>query len=109
MKPECGNLYANVAARAPSEHVLELLSAQHVRIERIVSTGQATPDGEWLQQDRAEFVTLLTGSAGLRFEGDGVPRVLRPGDYLAIAPRRRHRVDWTAKDEPSVWLAIHYE
>lgn len=109
MTANFGNLYVNTDAYAQSEHFLELVSAQHVRVERIVSTGQATPDGEWLEQERAEFVTLLTGSAALRFDGEGAARVLRPGDYVTIPPRQRHRVDWTAKDQASIWLAIHYE
>jgi cupin 2 domain-containing protein len=25
-----------------------------------------------------------------------------------IAPHCRHRVEWTAPDEPTIWLALHY-
>jgi cupin 2 domain-containing protein len=34
--------------------------------------------------------------------------VLKSGDFIDIAPHRRHRVDWTHPDEPTIWLAIHY-
>ena len=35
-------------------------------------------------------------------------RLLRPGDWLDIAPHRRHRVDWTDPATPTVWLAVFY-
>jgi cupin 2 domain-containing protein len=53
-------------------------------------------------------VILLRGAAHLRFEGERDPRDLRPGDYVNIAPHCRHRVEWTAPDEPTIWLALHY-
>ena len=78
------------------------------RLERIVSAGQATPPGEWYDQDTHEWVALLTGGAGLRFEDEAEPRVLAPGDYLLIPAHRRHRVEWTDPEPPTVWLALHY-
>ena len=33
---------------------------------------------------------------------------MRAGDYLNIPARRRHRVEWTAPDGPTVWLAVFY-
>lgn len=78
------------------------------RLERIVSRGQATPDGEWYDQDANEWVVLLRGAAALRFEDEPEPRVLGPGDWLDIPAHRRHRVEWTAPDEPTIWLALHY-
>ena len=77
------------------------------RIERILSTGQASPAGFWYDQDWTEWVFLLSGSAGLLIEGEDAPRVLRPGAYLEIPVHRRHRVEWTDADQPTVWLAIH--
>ena len=47
-----------------------LLETPTFRLERIVSTGHATPVGRWYDQARDEWVLLLRGSAGLRFEGD---------------------------------------
>ena len=60
-----------------------------------MSAGQATPPGEWYDQDTHEWVALLSGGAGLRFEDEAEPRVLSPGDYLLIPAHRRHRVEWT--------------
>jgi cupin 2 domain-containing protein len=103
-----GNVFADVADRRDDEQVVELLSTGDVRIERIVSTGQATPPGFWYDQDRAEWVMLLAGSAGLLFEGEAEPRVLKPGDYVQIGAHRRHRIAWTDPAQPTVWLAIHH-
>jgi cupin 2 domain-containing protein len=84
------------------------VTTDNLRIERIVSTGQASAPGFWFDQDWAEWVLLLAGSAGLLFEGEAEPQVLRPGDHLLIAAHRRHRVAWTDTKRPTVWLAVHY-
>ena len=104
-----GNLFANVAHQLPDEQIVELLSAQNVRIERIVSTGHASALDEWYDQDRAEWVLLLAGSAGLVFEGETAPLRLEPGSYVHIPAHRRHRVAWTDGSGPTIWLAIHYQ
>lgn len=102
------NLFARVPKRLAKEQFRELLAVPNVRIARIVSTGQATPAGEWLDQGQGEWVILLRGAARLRFEGEDKPRLLNAGDYVNIPPHCRHRVDWTSPDEPTVWLAVHY-
>jgi len=77
-----------------------------VRLERIVSTGQATPPGEWLSQAHEEWVLLLKGAAILTLEGEA-PLMLGPGDHVLIPADLRHRVDWTDPRAPTVWLALH--
>lgn len=77
-------------------------------MERIISEGHATPPEEWLDQDRDEWVVVLQGSAGFRFENESEPRVLNPGDFVHIAAHRRHRVEWTDPGKKTIWLAIHY-
>ena len=108
MTPASGNLFAALAADAAEERFTTLLQAEGFLLERIVSTGQASPPGFWYDQDRAEWVLLLRGSAGLEFEGEPTPRMLRPGDWVHIPAHARHRVAWTAPDQPTVWLALHY-
>jgi len=103
-----GNLFANVPRQLANEAVEELLSVPNVRIERIVSIGHATAADEWQDQERAEWVLLLAGSAGLFFEGDTEPHPLVPGSYVHIPAHRRHRVAWTDQSVPTIWLAIHY-
>jgi len=103
------NLFDDLPDHLPNELVEGLVAAPHVRIERIVSTGQASPDGFWYDQSEAEFVVLLRGSAALRFEDEDSDRQLEPGDWLRIDAHRRHRVVSTAADQPTVWLAVFYD
>jgi cupin 2 domain-containing protein len=101
------NIFARVPTRAEEEEVEVLAALPGVRIERIVSTGQASPPGFWYDQDWTEWVVVLAGSAGLLIEGEAAPRILAPGDYLEIPPHVRHRVERTDPDRPTVWLAVH--
>ena len=105
---ELSNLLADMPDHLPQELVQTLLDADHVRIERIVSRGHASPEGFWYDQDQAEWVLVVSGSARLRFEDEGQPRELRAGSYVNIAAHRRHRVEWTDPMEPTVWLAVYY-
>ena|SRR5262245_56292973 len=102
------NLFTDLRTAASAEEVRELLTRSGVLIERIVSTGQRTPPGLWYDQPRGEWVVVLAGEARLRFEDETQPRSLKTGDYVDIAPHRRHRVEWTHPDQPTVWLAVHY-
>lgn len=86
-----------------------LLERAALRLERIVSLGHATPPGEWYDQERDEWVVLLSGAARLAFEGEDGERQVVPGDWLWIPAHVRHRVTWTHPSEPSVWLALHCE
>lgn len=103
-----GNLFADLPRQPPQECVTVLAGGAGVRIERIVSTGQASPPGLWYDQDCAEWVVVLSGSAGLLFEGEAGPRILRAGDHVTIPAHARHRVAWTDPERPTVWLAVHY-
>jgi len=104
-----GNLFAAMPRQAlPEEIVLQLAATSDLRIERIVSTGQASPVDYWYDQERNEWVMLLRGAARLRFEGEAEARALAPGDYVNIPAHRRHRGEWTDPDQVSVWLAVHY-
>ena len=101
------NLFDQLPTTGDDEQFTELLARPGVRIERIVSTGQATPVDSPYDQPHDEWVLLLKGSAGLWMGGHG-ERVLGPGDHVLIPARCRHRVTWTASGEPTVWLAIHF-
>ena len=102
------NLFADFPADLREELFEVLARAPGVRLERIVSLGHATPAGQWYDQDTNEWVVLLRGAAAVRFEDEPEPRVLNPGDWLDIPAHRRHRVEWTAPDDPTIWLALHY-
>lgn len=103
-----GNLYAGLPTTPEMDERFDiLLQTPGARLERIVSTGQASPPDFWYDQAQAEWVVLLQGAARLRFADDPQPRSLVAGDWLYIAPHRRHRVDWTAPADTTVWLALH--
>ena len=85
-----------------------LASGQDVRIERIVSTGQSSPDGFWYDSDQWEWVAVLSGEGKLRFEEEPDFLHLKAGDHITIAPHKRHRVEWTSPTEPTIWLAVYF-
>jgi len=104
-----GNLFAGLPASPEAVERLEtLLTNPGLRIDRVISTGQASPPGFWYEQDDAEWVLLVSGEALLRFEDEAEARRLHPGDWLHIRPKRRHRVDWTAENALTIWLAVHH-
>ncbi len=102
-----GNLLKEPLSRHPvgDEFFENLLSTGDVRLERIISTGQTTPEGEWYDQEETEWVALLAGEAEISFE-DGEVLKMHPGDYMLIPPHIRHRVTFTSKEPPAVWLAL---
>lgn len=109
MTTTLANLLADLPEALGAEQLDDLLVRPGVRVERIVSTGQASPPGFWYDQAWTEWVLLLAGRARLRLESADQVHHLRPGDHLLIPPHVRHRVDWTSPDEPTVWLAIHLD
>jgi cupin 2 domain-containing protein len=105
---EGANLFADApAARSPGEQITEIFARPGLRIERIVSTGQASPPGFWYDQPLDEWVAVLSGAAILRFENEPDARRLAAGDHIFIPAHARHRVDWTSADQATVWLAVH--
>ena len=49
------NLFADLPTDLPEELVEVLTENKHVRIERIISTGHASPDDFWYDQDEHEW------------------------------------------------------
>ena len=105
---KAGNLFAEVPHESAHEQITTLLAASNVRIERIVSCGQASPAGFWYDQAQPEWVILLAGAARLRFEGEAAARTLTRGEFIHIPAHVRHRVEWTDDTQPTIWLAVHY-
>ena len=88
---------------------MALVSSDGVRLERIVSFGQASPERFWYDQHEAEWVMVLAGRARLAIDGEPEARVMGPGDAVFLAAHCRHRVVWTDPDQPTVWLALFSE
>ncbi|AVT80196.1 cupin [Rhodopseudomonas sp. P1] len=103
-----GNLLSALPPAGPDEVLDTLLARGGIRVERIVSFGQSSPDGFWYDQSEDEFVVLLAGSAVLRFEDGDRTVDLIPGTWIDIPAHCRHRVEATATDQPSVWLTMFW-
>jgi cupin 2 domain-containing protein len=101
-----GNLFRHHAAGLPDEVTDVLLRHDCVRIERIVSRGHQSPAGFWYDQAEHEWVVVLAGRGRVVFDSDRGAVTLGPGDYIAIAPHERHRVEWTDPDTDTIWLAV---
>lgn len=101
------NQFTDLPANLPDELLTTLLEVANIRIERIVSNGQASPDGFWYDQNEHEWVIVLKGAARLQFEDSLVE--MKPGDFVNIPAHKRHRVEWTTTDEPPIWLAVFYK
>ncbi len=102
------NIYENIPFVLPDEVFENILDQPTFRLERIVSMEHSTPEGEWYDQDKNEWVILLRGSASLRLEERAQPITLKPGDYIFLPAHCRHRVEWTARNMQTIWLTIHY-
>lgn len=106
-KLKIANMLAKLPAAKRGEVFTQLAGEGKVRVERIVSAGQATPEDKPFEQAHDEWVVLLAGSAAIRF-ADSEEAVLQPGDHLLIPARTRHWVTRTDPEQSTVWLAVHF-
>ena len=102
-----GNIDHGLPDAGAAEVIEQMADMQdgRVRIERIVSEGQATPCGYWYDQEWDEWVMVLRGGAVLEFDDPFAEARLGTGDWLLIPARRRHRVRETRPG--TLWLAVH--
>ncbi len=100
------NLLKLPASLPPTELFEPLAVGSEITIERIISSGQQTPANTWFDQTQDEWVVLLQGEAELSY-ADGTSLRLKPGDYVLIPARQRHRVEYTSTDPACIWLAVH--
>lgn len=102
-----GNLFGNLPDAHQNEitQTIAQLTGKNIRIERIITEAQTTPEGEWYDQAWHEWVLLLKGGAEIEFEKPAGEERLDEGDWLLIPPHRRHRV--RAAQKGTLWLAVH--
>lgn len=100
------NIFRDIPLNMSDEACETLLRSDDARIERIVSSAHASPDGFWYDQDQSEWVIVLQGAARLLINDETIE--LTVGDYIFIPAHTRHRVEWTTPDEPTIWLAVHF-
>jgi len=107
--PQAGNIADTLPANRQVEELTDILVERGgVRVERIVSTGQATPEGEWYNQEQDEWVMVASGVARLRIDGEDTDREMSAGDWIWLPARCRHRVTWTQVSPPTIWIAFHF-
>ena len=105
---ELKNIFANIPQNLKAELFEKLIDNYNFTLERIISEGHASPPNFWYDQERNEFVMLLTGSAELIYD-DNKMFDLKPGDYLIIPAHQKHRVEKTSDTEKTIWLTLHYQ
>lgn len=102
------NLFQEIPQQLDQERFDPLFSnGDHIRIERILSRGQSSPESGWYDQAENEWIVLVEGEAILEFK-DGSSKHLKKGDHLNIPKHMQHRVLWTDPDNTTIWLAVFY-
>lgn len=101
------NIFSSIPANLEKEIFEDILTLPNLRVERIISRGQSSPDVGWYDQLEHEWVLVLEGNAILEFETG--PIALGKGDYLNIPAHTKHKVKWTDPTQTTIWLAIFYK
>lgn len=104
---ELNNIFTNLPANLDHEFFEKIIQTESFILEKIVSAGHSSPKDFWYDQEKNEFVILLSGSATIKYF-DGKIFNLIPGDYLIIPAHQKHRVEKTSDTQKTIWLAIHY-
>ena len=100
------NIFDKIIVDKEEENFFEIIKNETIKIEKIVSNGQISPENFWYEQEKSEFVLLLEGFAILEFENREVE--LKKGDCINIKAKQKHRVKFTSLDEPTIWFAVFY-
>ncbi len=101
------NVFANLPDARAQEQFSDLFKHENIRIERIVSQGQRSPQRGWYDLDENEWVLILEGAGTLEFS-DGTVLEMKKGDHVCIPAHSRHRVTWTDPKQKTIWLAVYY-
>ena len=72
------NIFEQIIVDKNEEKFFEIFKNETIKIEKIVSNGQTSPENFWYEQEKSEFVLLLEGFAILEFENREVE--LKKGD-----------------------------
>jgi len=102
------NIYSNIPEKLSDEIVDVIFQSEIIRIERIISDGQASPDNFWYDQEENEWVILLKGKAKIKYQ-DQSEQNLTEGDYIFIPSHKKHRVEWTDNNTKTIWLAVLFK
>lgn len=100
------NIFEKIKIDKKDEQFFQIFKNDKIKIEKIVSNGQKSPKDFWYEQDKSEYILLLSGFAILEFEDFEIE--LKKGDCLNIDAFLKHRVKFTSLDEPTIWFAVFY-
>ncbi len=100
------NIFEQIIVDKSEEKFFEIFKNEKIKIEKIVSNGQISPENFWYEQEENEFVLLLEGFAIVEFEDFEIE--LKKGDCLNIKAMQKHRVKFTSLNEPTIWFAVFY-
>ncbi len=100
------NIFEQIIVDKNEENFFEIFKNEKIKIEKIVSNGQTSPENFWYEQEENEFVLLLEGFAIVEFEDFEME--LKKGDCLNIGVMEKHRVKFTSLNEPTIWFAVFY-
>lgn len=100
------NIFEKIIVDKTEEFFFEIFRNETIKIEKIVSNGQTSPENFWYEQEKSEFILLLEGFAILEFENREVE--LKKGDCINIKAKQKHRVKFTSLNEPTIWFAVFY-
>ncbi len=106
---EISNFFNHEKLPTGEEEIFNTLcNSSTVKIEKIISKGQVTPEGIWYDSDRTEWVMLMQGKASLLFDNNKSVH-LKTGDYLLIPAGLKHRVTYTSTEPVCLWIAVHFQ
>ncbi len=104
-----GNIFdfANVDFSPENDEKFDtLFEKPSLKIERIVSWGQTSPEDFWYDQPYDEWILLIRGEACVVYD-DQKTFILRHGDYMLIPTHQKHKVTYTSTNPECVWLTFH--
>jgi cupin 2 domain-containing protein len=101
------NIHDALPTDLKAEVFEKILHTPDVRIERIISKGQTSPEHGWYDQEENEWIMVLQGAGVITF-ADGYTCQLLAGDYIHIPAHCKHKVSWTDPDQVTIWLAVFY-
>jgi len=100
------NIFAEIPDELDNELMDVLQQSDNIKIQRIVSKGQVSPETGWYDQQQNEWVIVIKGEAIITFEQTEV--AMQAGSYINIPAHTKHKVSWTHPDLETIWLVVYY-
>jgi cupin 2 domain-containing protein len=102
------NIFNDIPSNLSKEILDEIILTDKIRIERIISKGQTSPENFWYDQEENEWVIVIKGKSKLKIIDEDELIELNEGDYINIPSHKKHRVEWTDPEIETIRLAVFY-